>query len=370
MLCGAESLERYVSLESGLSVARALTELGHEVKVIDPAAPDPVLAGPTRTAEALPRFTSPVRLPDRDEARDRRRMFAVLTHGPVLDALHAADLVFLALHGGWGGDGHMQSLLEMAGIPFTGAGSAQCSLAWDKRRTLQLLPHAGVRVGPWTAHRTDDGRLPPEPLALLEDGPVVVKSAAGTAHEMLHLVCGEDELSRVLQDVPAGEELVLTPYLPGREFSVGVLGPRVLPVVEYVFDGPFLDYRAKYAEGGASHTCPARIPPRLERHLREQALRAHRAVGLGDTDYSRSDFRCDRRGEPHCLEVNACPGLRTTSALAHAAEGADIPYPALIDRIVHLRRHGIDGDEQRKHGIDLGEQQRRGTDRDEHWLDL
>ncbi|MFE6402238.1 D-alanine--D-alanine ligase family protein [Streptomyces alboflavus] len=345
VLCGAESLERYVSLESGLSVARALTELGHEVEVIDPAAPHPVLAGPTRDSDALPRFTSPGHLPDRDEAEDRRRMFTALTRGPVRDALHAADLVFLALHGGWGGDGHVQSLLEMAGLPFTGAGSAQCSLAWDKRRTLQLLPHAGVRVGPWTAHRTDDGHLPPESVALLKEGPVVVKSAAGTAHEMLHLVCVEDELSRVLHGTPAGEEVVLTPYLPGREFSVGVLGRRVLPAVEYMFDGPFLDYRAKYAEGGASHTCPAQIPPRLEQHLREQALRAHRAVGLGDGDYSRSDFRCDRRGEPHCLEVNACPGLRTVSALAHSAKGAGIPYADLVDQIVRLRRHRVDHSE-------------------------
>ncbi|MFD0415496.1 D-alanine--D-alanine ligase [Streptomyces sp. NPDC127108] len=345
VLCGAESLERYVSLESGLSVARALTELGHEVEVIDPAAPHPVLAGPTRDADALPRFTSTGRLPDRDEAEDRRQMFSALTHGPVLDALRTADLAFLALHGGWGGDGHVQSLLEMARIPFTGAGSAQCSLAWDKRRTLQLLPHAGVRVGPWTAHRADDGHLPPEPVALLKEGPVVVKSAAGTAHELLHLVCVEEELSRVLHGMPRGEEVVLTPYLPGREFSVGVLGRRVLPAVEYAFDGPFLDYRQKYAEGGASHTCPAPIPPRLERHLREQALRAHRAVGLGDEDYSRSDFRCDVQGEPHCLEVNACPGLRTTSALAHGAAGAGLTYPALIDQIVRLRRHdsGHDG---------------------------
>ncbi|WJV50469.1 D-alanine--D-alanine ligase family protein [Streptomyces flavofungini] len=341
VLCGAESLERYVSLESGLSVAHALAKLGHEVEVVDPAAPHPVLAGPTRDADELPRFTSPVRLPDRDEAEDRRRIFTALTRGPVLGTLRSADLVFLALHGGWGGDGHVQSLLEMAGIPFTGAGSAQCSLAWDKRRTLQLLPHAGVRVGPWTAHRTDDGHLPPEPVALLREGPVVVKAAAGTAHETLHLVCVEDELSRVLHGMPAGEEVVLTPYLPGREFSVGVLGRRVLPAVEYVFDGPFLDYRKKYAKGGASHTCPARIPPRLERHLREQALRAHRAVGLEDTDYSRSDFRCDLQGEPHCLEVNACPGLRTTSALAHAAAGADLSYLALIDEIVSLGKHGI-----------------------------
>lgn len=337
VLCGGESVERHVSLESGLTVSRALVELGHEVHVVDPAAPEPVLAGPTRDAEALPWFTASAKLPDVDEAGCRQRMFTALTSGPVPAALRRADLVVPALHGGWGGDGHVQALLEMAGLAFTGAGSAQCSLAWDKRRTLRLLPGAGVRVGPWVAHRVADGQIPPRALDLLRAGPVVVKSATGTAHETLHLACGQGELKDALARSPEGEDVVVTPFLPGREFSVGVVGDVVLPVAEYEFDGAFLDYRAKYRPGGAHHACPADIPPRLERRLRDQALRAHRAMGFGPTGYSRSDFRCDRRGEPYCLEVNACPGLRRTSALAYTALGAGWSYPDLIGRIVHLR---------------------------------
>ncbi|MGA4837793.1 D-alanine--D-alanine ligase family protein [Streptomyces sp. G45] len=336
VLCGGESVERYVSLESGLTVARALVDLGHEVHVIDPAATEPTLAGPTRDAAALPRFTATTRLPDVDRAACRRRMFAALTSGEVLGALRGADLVFPALHGGWGGDGHVQALLEMAGVAFTGAGSAQCSLAWDKRRTLRLLPDAEVRVGPWTAHRALNGHVPEEALGLLAEGPVVVKAAMGTAHETLHLARAEGELADALARTPTGEAVVVSPFLPGREFSVGVLGEQVLPAVEYEFGGPFLDYRAKYRTGGAAHRCPADIPPVLERELRDQAARAHRAVGFGATGYSRSDFRCDRRGEPYCLEVNGCPGLRGTSALACGAAGAGWSYRDLIERIVKL----------------------------------
>ncbi|MFD9903370.1 D-alanine--D-alanine ligase [Streptomyces sp. NPDC059063] len=337
VLCGGESVERHVSLESGLTVARALVDLHHEVHVIDPAAPEPVLAGPTRDAAALPRFTATTQLPDVDEAAGRRRMFAVLTGGSVLAALREADLVFPALHGGWGGDGHVQGFLEMAGIAFTGAGSAQCSLAWDKRRTLRLLPDARVPVGPWTAHRAVNGHVPPEALDLLAKGPVVIKAAMGTAHETLHLARAEGELTDALARTPAGEAVVVSPFLPGREFSVGVVGSQVLPAVEYEFGGPFLDYRAKYRAGGADHSCPADIPPRLERQLRDQALRAHRAVGFGPTGYSRSDFRCDRWGEPYCLEVNGCPGLRRTSSLAYGALGAGWSYTDLVERIVRLR---------------------------------
>lgn len=338
VLCGGESLERYVSLESGLSVARALVELGNEVQVIDPAAAEPVLAGPTRDMEAIAEFTAPDRLPDVDEADGKQRMFAALTSGPVLVALRRADLVVPALHGGWGGDGHVQALLEMAGVRFTGAGSAQCGVAWDKRTTLRLLPDAGVRVGPWAAHRAADGSIPRAVLDLLEQGPVVIKAALGTNHEVLHLAHGEGELTEVLAGTPPDEDLVIAPFLPGREFSVGVLGDRVLPVVEYEFGGPLMDYRTKYRVGGANPDCPAVIPPRLERRLHDQAARAHRAVGCGPAGYTRSDFRCDGSGEPYCLEVNACPGLRRTSCLVYAATGAGWSYRDLIDRIVRLRQ--------------------------------
>lgn len=338
VLCGGESPERDVSLESGLAVAGALVELGHEVQLVDPATADPVLAGPTRSESALPGTAEALRGPELDEGKRRELMLDALTAGPVLPLLRGADLVFPALHGGWGGDGRLQALLEMAGVLFTGAGAAQCSLAWDKHRTLTLLRESGVTV-------TDSARFPasadrpvPQPVSdLLDRGPVVVKSNTGTSHLELRVADDAAALARARARAPEGETLIATPFLAGREFTVSVIGGRVLPVVEIEFSGPLFDYETKSHPETARCDCPADIPRALASRLREQASRAHDALGLGARDYSRIDFRCDGRGVPHCLEVNACPGLRPLSGLGAAAAGAGWSYRDLIGEIVALR---------------------------------
>ncbi|MFI9045996.1 D-alanine--D-alanine ligase [Streptomyces sp. NPDC053427] len=337
VLCGGASPERGISLESGVAVAAAMVELGHEVQMVDPAAEEPVLAGPTRTTSALPRDAAGPR-GRLDEGKRRQLMCHSLTAGTVLPLLRGVDLTFPALHGGWGGDGHLQALLEMAEIPFAGAASAQCSLAWDKHRTLALLRESGVTV-------TDSVRFPaasdqpvPQPVSqLLGQGPVVVKSNWGTSHLELRLADDADELARVSSSAPAGEVLIATPFLAGREFTVSVIGRTVLPVVEIQYRGRLFDYETKSRPESVRCHSPADIPLKLASCLRDQAWGAHEALGLGVQDYSRIDFRCDTDGVPHCLEVNACPGLRPLSGVGAAATGAGWSYRDLIGRIIALR---------------------------------
>lgn len=240
--------------------------------------------------------------------------------------------------GGWGGNGRLQALLEMARIPFTGTGSTQCCLAWDKHRTLTLLRKAGVTV-------TDSVRFPaapdhpvPQPVSeLLSGGPVVVKSNTGMSHLELRVADDAAGLALATSLAPAGETLIATPFLAGREFTVGVIGGDVLPVVEIEFRGPLFDYESKSHPETVRCHCPADIPNDLSSRLREQAWCAHHALGLGAQDYSRVDFRCDDRDVPRCLEVNACPGLRPCAGVGAAAAGAGWSYQDLIGRIVALR---------------------------------
>ncbi|GAA0396778.1 D-alanine--D-alanine ligase [Streptomyces luteireticuli] len=336
ILCGGESPERDVSLASGGSVARALLERGHEVVLVDPAAEVPVAAGPLRPGDAVDGFEvgkEPPALLDRQLLR--RRMHAALTGGPVLELLRGAELVFLALHGGWGEDGQVQDLLRKAGVRFTGADGAACAAAWHKGRAQAALGAAGLPVAERVLWRPGAGEVPEEVKRLVAAGPVVTKPVADGSSVSVHRV---ESLSRLAEVARASEgaELLVEPFLPGREFAVAVVGDRVLPVIEIELTTPLFDYTAKYQPGAVDEVCPARVPDGFAARLQELALRAHEVLGFGEGAYSRTDFRCDAAGEPMCLETNALPGLTATSLLPLAAAGAGWTYPDLIGRIVDL----------------------------------
>ncbi|WP_310717931.1 D-alanine--D-alanine ligase family protein [Streptomyces lydicus] len=338
ILCGGESPERDVSLASGWSVAGALLERGHEVVLVDPAAAEPVLAGPLRPGAVVDGATvgkEPPSLSDRRQLR--RRLHAALTGGPVLDLLRGAERVFVALHGGWGEDGHVQALLEMAGVPFTGAGSAACAAAWHKGRAQAVLGAAGVPVAERVLWRPGPGEVPQGVQRLVAAGPVVAKPVADGSSVSVHRVDSLSQLAQVAAEVRSGAgELLVEPFLPGREFTVAVVGDQALPVVEIELTTPVFDYAAKYQAGAVSEVCPARVPDAFASRLQELARRAHQALGFGSDAYSRADFRCDAGGAPMCLEVNALPGLTAASLLPRAAAGAGWTYPDLIRRLMDL----------------------------------
>jgi D-alanine-D-alanine ligase len=335
VLCGGESSERDVSRSSGWAVARALTGRGHDVALVDPAAEQPVLADPVAAAgTAVPVPKEPPAPADR--AALRERMYAALTTGPAIELLRRADRVFIALHGGWGEDGHVQALLELAGIPFTGAGSDVCSIAWHKGRCQAVLEAAGIPVPP-RVHYTpaDQQEVPVEVKSLLAGGPVVVKPVADGSSVAVRKV---DTLDAVR--AAAESEVLIEPFLGGREFTVAVLGGTTLPVVEIELTTAVFDYQAKYQPGAVREVCPAVIPPAFAERLQELAVRAHHALGFGRTTYSRVDFRCDTTGRPYCLEVNALPGLTPGSLVPVAAAGAEIEYGELVDRLLRTSGDG------------------------------
>ncbi|MDC7336257.1 hypothetical protein PQR15_06725 [Streptomyces lydicus] len=172
---------------------------------------------------------------------------------------------------------------------------------------------------------------------LVAAGPVVAKPVADGSSVSVHRVDSLSQLAQVAAEVRSGEgELLVEPFLPGREFTVAVVGDQVLPVVEIELTTPVFDYAAKYQPGAVSEVCPARVPDDFASRLQELARRAHQALGFGSGAYSRADFRCDAGGEPMCLEVNALPGLTAASLLPRAAAGAGWTYPDLIERLVDL----------------------------------
>ncbi len=286
VLLGGWSAEREVSLSSGRGVAAALRELGHEVHEVD-------------------------------AARDPRGLLAALEPRP--------EIVFNALHGRGGEDGHVQALLDLAGIPYTHSGMLASALAMDKPMAKAVFAAAGLPVIDGmvaTREAIVAGGVMPAPY-------VVKPTNEGSSVGVIIVRQGEN---RAIAADEVREEMLVERFVPGRELTVAVMGDRALPVIEIVARGTWYDYDSKYSTGGSEHLCPAPIHPESAAEAGRVALAAHRALGCRGV--SRADLRYDdTEGEPGRLwlmEVNTQPGMTPTSLVPDAARAVGIDYTALV----------------------------------------
>jgi D-alanine-D-alanine ligase len=328
VLLGGVSAERDVSLSSGLRIAAALRERGHDVICLDPA--DGVFTRETERAlvaagvgsappslEALAGLASPSLSP------------ALATLPEVLEA----DCVFLALHGGQGEDGTIQALLDMAGVTYTGSGHLASALAMDKHLTKVVLRAAGVQTADWIMAPAD-GELDAAEVGASLGWPVIVKPSKQGSTVGLSIVRAPEELApAIAQAFRYDDEVMVERFVPGQELTVGILGDEVLPTIEIQPVKELYDYECKYTPGMASEFV-ADLDSGIQATLGDQARRAFTALKLGG--YARIDFRLDPAGQPWCLEANTLPGMTPTSLIPQAAVAAGVLFPDLCERIVQL----------------------------------
>ena len=313
-----------MALAGAAQVVTALRGLGHAVDVVDtvqgvirgPAETETLSAGvkiepPTR--EALARLAARENLP------------ALVATGELRDA----DLVFLVLHGLQGEGGAVQALLELAHLRYTGSPALGSAVAMDKEMTKHLLRSAGIPTAEWAMWPASGAEV----AAL--GWPLVVKPANGGSTVGLTLVRESAALAPAV-DRAAEEDssVMLERFLPGREFTVGVLGERALAVGEIVPRHEIFDYECKYTPGMTEEIFPAKIPADLAARMRELALATHRILKL--RDFSRVDFRLDGDGDPFVLEANTLPGMTLTSLLPQSAAATGLSFAGLCAEILRL----------------------------------
>jgi D-alanine-D-alanine ligase len=321
---GGTSDERDVSLSSGVQVAAALRQEGHEVVAFDTR--DGLLSSAEEqrilksgVGEAPPTATGR----DLIETGDT----SVLTRE---ERVREADLFFLALHGGTGEDGTLQAILDVVGKPYTGSGMLGSALAMDKEVAKRLLRDAGIPTPDWMTNPVNAAEVA-ERLGI----PVIVKVSKGGSSLRLMLAHDMQELEAAMEEARSFEDVVLYErYVRGREFTVGILGEEALPVGEIIPEHELFDYACKYQPGLAREIFPADLPANVASRLQQLALETHRALRM--RDFSRVDFILDERGQPWCLEANALPGMTANSLLPKAAKAAGMSFPELCDRIVRL----------------------------------
>jgi D-alanine-D-alanine ligase len=196
----------------------------------------------------------------------------------------------------------------------------------DKDLAKRLYRDAGVATPPWAMWPAGD-----EAIAALGLPLVVKPSKVGSTVGLTVVQRLVDVAAAVETALQYDDEVLLEQYLPGREFTVGILGEQALAVGEIIPSHAIFDYECKYTPGMTQEIFPAALDAVTTAQMQELALRAHNALKL--RDFSRVDFRLDSDGVPHCMETNTLPGLTSASLLPQSAVAAGIPFAELCERI-------------------------------------
>src|SRR5436190_9999379 len=251
-----------------------------------------------------------------------------------LDKAKAEDRVLvLGLHGGRAENGELQAMCEMRGVPFTGSGSASSNLAFDKTAAKRFAAIAGVTAPECVALEDIDA-------AFAEYGKLIAKPARDGSSYGLIFVNARQDLVAVRNAVKT-EDYVIEPYVSGTEATCGVLersdGTAIsLPPVEIIPGEGAFDYTAKYLLKSTQEICPGRFSPEITAGLKDQSLRAHRALSC--SGYSRTDFIVSAKGLIY-LETNTLPGLTAASLYPKALKAQGIEFADFLrDQITLAER--------------------------------
>jgi D-alanine-D-alanine ligase len=239
------------------------------------------------------------------------------------------DVALNVLHGRPGEDGTLQGMLEILGIPYSHSGVLASAVAMQKDLSKLIFKAAGVPVpGGLIAPRHEAAKKH------LIEPPYVIKPIAEGSSVGVFIVQKDhahppQELTRA--DWAYGEQVMIEPFVPGKELTCAVIGDKATGVIEITTALKFYDYEAKYAPGGSKHILPAPVSPDVYEECRRIALAAHRALGCRGV--TRADFRYDdsKRGTSglYCLEVNTQPGMTGTSLVPEMAAHAGMSFPEL-----------------------------------------
>ena len=304
VIYGGVSSEKEVSKRSGEGVCNALKKKGYQVRPIEYASHEQLIQD-------------------------------LLVQKP--------EFVFIALHGKYGEDGRVQSLLEILGIPYVGSGVLASALAMNKSLAKKHFSLAGIRVAKEYVVSPRD--IKDHVDQLLEEikqqfsFPVVIKPNQEGSTIGLTIAHNEEELLKGMQvAIQYDSEVLIEEYIKGTEITVAVLGTgktiKALPVIEIVPKNTYYDYESKYAPGGSEHIIPARIPNETTELIQQWAVKAHCSIGC--ETYSRVDFIIPEEGEPVILEINTLPGMTETSLFPDTAKSIGLEYGEMLDQIIQI----------------------------------
>ena len=239
------------------------------------------------------------------------------------------DVVFNALHGGYGENGELQQYFEKYSIKYTGSNQKASRLAMDKNKTKLIARKCNIPVLDWKIINKGD-KINSNDFSF----PLIIKPNDGGSTIGLHFVKDKKTFDSCISSAfKESNILMFEKYFKGREISVPIIDGQVLPIIEIKSSNFLYDYDSKYKSNKTKYEIPAKISSKLERNISNDALVLYNRIGC--KHYSRIDFLLEGN-KYYLLEINTLPGLTSTSLLPKAAKHIDLSYKKLIKKIIDL----------------------------------
>jgi len=297
VVMGGPSAEREVSLNTGAAIANALREYG---------------------------YTNVVEI-DLDPRNFGKQL-----------AESKAEVVFNAVHGLYGEDGRLQTLLEIREMPYTGSGMIASVSCMDKVITKRMLRDAGISTPACLIVNKKESGIK-EKIMQRFNLPVVIKPASQGSSIGVEIVKEENQLDEALANAfKYSRDILVEEFIGGKELTVSMMqkdGEVVaLPVIHIAPHSGTYDYHSKYTKGATEYICPADLDEETTKKVQEISKKAYEVLGCSGV--ARADVMLDEEGNGYVLEINTVPGMTATSLVPKAAAAAGISFPELCNIIL------------------------------------
>lgn len=297
VVMGGPSAEREVSLNTGAAIANALREYG---------------------------YTNVVEI-DLDPRNFGKQL-----------AESKAEVVFNAVHGLYGEDGRLQTLLEICEMPYTGSGMIASVSCMDKVITKRMLRDAGISTPACLIVNKKESGIK-EKIMQRFSLPVVIKPASQGSSIGVEIVKEENQLDEALANAfKYSRDILVEEFISGKELTVSMMqkdGEVVaLPVIHIAPHSGTYDYHSKYTKGATEYICPADLDEETTKKVQEISKQAYEVLGCSGV--ARADVMLDEEGNGYVLEINTVPGMTATSLVPKAAAAAGISFPELCNIIL------------------------------------
>ena len=291
ILAGGISKERLISLDTGLQVAKELKKNGYKVKISEPDG---------NLSKNINQFKP--------------------------------NVIFNALHGQFGEDGYIQTILEGFKIPYTHSGVIASSLAMDKAISKKIFIQNKINTPKYIKYSYEENNF--DLIKNIEKKfkfPVVVKPI-NEGSSVNVFICTKKNITRILSSLRTYKEIMIEEFIGGREIQVAIMGNKKLGAIELKPRRKFYDYKAKYSTNAKTkHIIPVKLPKNKLNEIMELSLKAHKIIGCKGV--TRSDFKF-YKNKFYLLEINTQPGMTRLSLVPEIAKYKGISFIKLIEWIL------------------------------------